>query len=127
LHNELVNYTYDAANNRISLTSDTGTTSFVYDTSKDQSHLLVRTDANGKSTYYVYGKDLISEESENGYKVYHYDLRGSTVALTSQSGKVTDRYTYSTYGEMASHTGSSDTPFLYDGRDGVMTDENGLF
>ena len=89
--------------------------------------LLVRTDANGKSTYYVYGKGLISEESESGYRIYHYDLRGSTVALTNQSGKVTDRCTYGTYGEVVSHTGSSDTPFLYDGRDGVMTDGNGLY
>ena len=89
--------------------------------------LLVRTDANGKSTYYVFGKGLISEESENGYRVYHYDLRGSTIALTNQSGKVTDHYTYGTYGEMISRTGHSDTPFLYDGHDGVMTDGNGLY
>ncbi len=75
----------------------------------------------------IYGQGLIAEESKNGYRIYQYDLRGSTVALTNQSGKVTDRCTYGTYGEMVSHTGCSDTPFLYDGRDGVMTDGNGLY
>lgn len=28
---------------------------------------------------------------------------------------------------MVSRTGSTDTPFLYNGRDGVMTDNNGLY
>ncbi|MGI6605436.1 MAG: RHS repeat-associated core domain-containing protein, partial [Peptococcia bacterium] len=42
-------------------------------------------------------------------------------------GKVTDRYQYSAYGEILSSSGNTDTPFLYNGRDGVMTDANGLY
>jgi RHS repeat-associated protein len=58
--------------------------------------------------------------------MYHYDLRGSTTAITNMQNTVTDRYTYGSYGELLSHTGTSTTPFLYNGRDGVMTDSNGL-
>jgi len=59
--------------------------------------------------------------------VYHYDLRGSTVALTDANGAVTDRFQYAPYGELVGHEGTSGTPFLYNGRDGVMTDANGLY
>ncbi|MGC7878065.1 RHS repeat-associated core domain-containing protein [Desulforudis sp. 1031] len=59
--------------------------------------------------------------------VYHFGLRASTVALTDENGSVTDRYQYAPYGELVGHEGTSDTPFLYNGRDGVMTDANGLY
>lgn len=51
----------------------------------------------------------------------------STVALTDDEGTVTDRFTYGAYGELLTHTGSSDTPFLYNGRDGILTEVNGLY
>jgi len=91
------------------------------------SQLLVRTDLNGNNTHYVCGIGLIGHEDANGYTVYHYDYRGSTVALTNVQGVVTDTYTYGAYGELLTHTGTSDTPFLYNGRDGVLTEANGLY
>ena len=82
---------------------------------------------NGKKTKYVYGLGLIGEEKQNcGFKTYHYDLRGSTVAITNMSGTVTDTFTYDTYGKMTSRTGSTFVIFGYNGRDGVVTDVNGL-
>ena len=81
---------------------------------------------NGVTTKYVYGLGLIYEETTNDIKVYHYDYRGSTVALTDSTGYVTDTFEYDTYGSMTARTGTTVTPFLYNGRDGVMTDENGL-
>ena len=82
---------------------------------------------NGKKTKYVYGLGLIGEEKQNcGFKTYHYDLRGSTVAITNMSGTVTDTFTYDTYGRMTSRTGSTFVIFGYNGRDGVVTDVNGL-
>ncbi|RDV81273.1 RHS repeat-associated core domain-containing protein, partial [Ammonifex thiophilus] len=77
-------------------------------------------------TCYVWGLGLVEEERDGKALFYHYDLRGSTVALTDEKGKVTDRFWYGPYGELARHEGKADTPFLYDGRDGVMTDPNGL-
>ena len=58
-------------------------------------------------------------------------IAGSTVALTDGNGNVTDRIEYSTYGSITYRTNylttPTDTPFLFNGRYGVMTfDPNGL-
>jgi len=57
---------------------------------------------------------------------YHYDYRGSTIALSADSGLVTDRIEYSAYGLTTYRIGTSDTPFLFNGRYGVQTDNSGL-
>jgi RHS repeat-associated protein len=76
----------------------------------------------------VYGLGLISREDAAGNdQTYHYDMRGSTIALTDAKGQITDTYTYDTYGEQLEHVGDSQQPFQYNGRDGVQTDPNGLY
>lgn len=47
--------------------------------------------------------------------------------MTDEQGKITDTYTYDTYGEQLEHVGESTQPFQYNGRDGVQTDPNGLY
>jgi RHS repeat-associated protein len=85
---------------------------------------------NGVFTYYIYGAGLLYQVTESATATntltYHYDYRGSTVALTDDSGKVTDRIEYSAYGLTTYRTGTNDTPFLFNGRYGVQTDPNGL-
>ncbi|MEW6182336.1 MAG: RHS repeat-associated core domain-containing protein [Bacillota bacterium] len=88
--------------------------------------MLTETDPSGNNTYYIYGLGLIGQEENGSYMSYHYDLRGSTVALTDINGNVTDRFQYSAYGELVHHTGSTETPFMFNGLDGVITDANGL-
>ncbi|WP_442952571.1 RHS repeat-associated core domain-containing protein, partial [Paenibacillus sp. Leaf72] len=61
------------------------------------------------------------------YQSYHYDLRGSTTLLTDENVRVTDHYTYGLYGEREHHEGTTRQPFCYNGRDGVMTNPNGLY
>ena len=84
----------------------------------------------GATTYYIYGPGLLYEITETATTTntltYHYDLRGSTIALTDSNGNVTDRVQYSAYGLILVRGGTNDTPFLYNGRYGVMTDPNGL-
>lgn len=48
----------------------------------------------------MYGLGLIGEETEEVYRTYHFDCRGSTVALTGESGEVVERFGYSPYGVM---------------------------
>jgi RHS repeat-associated protein len=121
-------YAYDADNNRISSTVNGQTFRYVSDTQGSLSRLLSLTDSSGNSTYYVYGIGLIGSQDESGnFSTYHYDYRGSTTAITDINGTVTDRYSYGAYGNLESHTGTSNTPFLYNGRDGVMSDSNGLY
>lgn len=77
-------------------------------------------------TYYVYGVDLIGQEPDGVYQNYHFDSRGSTVAITDPTGSVTDRFQYGPYGKALSHNGTTDTPFRFNGRYGVQTDPNRL-
>ncbi|OQW90836.1 MAG: hypothetical protein BWK78_06100 [Thiotrichaceae bacterium IS1] len=68
---------------------------------------------------------LIGEEKDGEYRAYHFDYRGSIVALTDQSGKVVQRFQYGPYGELVKGEASV-TPFLFNGKYGVMTEDNGL-
>ncbi|SHJ81849.1 RHS repeat-associated core domain-containing protein [Hathewaya proteolytica DSM 3090] len=121
-------YVYDAENNRIAIVENGQETYYTVNVLGKLSQVLVRTDANGNDTYYVYGLGLIAQEDSYGnYRTYHYDRRGSTTAITGEEGKITDRIEYGPYGELLRKTGITDTPFLYNGRYGVMTDSNGLY
>jgi len=69
---------------------------------------------------------LIGEENDGGYRAYHFDYRGSTVALTDKAGQVIGRFQYGPYGAL-SRGDATQTPFLFNGAYGVMTDGNGLY
>ena len=56
--------------------------------------------SNGAATKYVYGRGLIGEESGSTFKTYHFDFRGSTVAITDGNGNITDTFAYDTYGKV---------------------------
>ena len=118
-------YTYNAEDVRIrNLCADEDTT-YTYDTNCKLSQLLTKT-TDSVVTKYVYGRGLIGEEVNNTFKTYHFDCRGSTIAITDISGNITDTFAYDTYGKLVSRTGTSDVIFCYNGRDGVVTDKNGL-
>ena len=118
-------YTYNAEDVRIrNLCSDADTV-YTYNTNAKLSQLLQKT-TNGITTKYVYGLGLIGEEKNGEFKTYHFDFRGSTVAITDSCGNITDTFKYDTYGRLESRTGNSFVIFGYNGRDGVVTDRNGL-
>ena len=102
-------------------------TCYLVDTNKELSQVLMST-TNSKTTYHVYGLGLISQENiTDGYKLYHYDYRGSTTTITNANGEVTDTVFYSPYGKILKRTGSTETPYLFVGKYGVETDNNGLY
>jgi RHS repeat-associated protein len=124
-----MDYRYDAENQRIGVSVSGEETRYVINPQAVLSQALVRTAPDGKKTFYVYGLGLIGEETDSDYQAYHFDLRGSTVALTDATGNVVERFAYSPYGGLVS--GQSpveiDTPFLFNGMYGVMTDDTGLY
>ena len=122
-----LSYTYDAENNRTAITNAAAVTRFVVNPSPALSQVLVRIKPDGSQTFYVHGLGLLYEAATNGTtRTYHYDYLGSTVAITDDNGQVTDRAEYSPYASLTYRTGNTDTPFLFNGRYGVMTDANGL-
>ncbi len=122
-------YGYDPAGNRVAITNGANVTRLVVNPNAALSQVLMRV-RGGVTNYYIYGLGLQYEITETATSTntltYHYDFRGSTVALTDQNGNVTDRIEYSPYGTTTYRSGTNDTPFLYNGRYGVQTDANGL-
>jgi len=121
-------YRYDTENQRIAVSIAGQETRYVINSQPVLSQTLVRTAPDGTQTFYVYGLGLIGEETGGVYQAYHFDLRGSTVALSDEAGNVVEEFQYSPFGGLVSHNPADiDTPFLYNGRDGVMTDDTGLY
>ncbi|PTY01378.1 RHS repeat-associated core domain-containing protein [Opitutus sp. ER46] len=117
-------YTYNPDGLRTAVTG-TGAASFLVDPNAALSRVLRRT-KGGVTTYYVYGHGLLYQESGGVTRTYHGNQVGSTLVLTDDSQNVTDRIGYAPYGTITERTGSTDTPFLFNGEYGVMTDTNGL-
>ena len=118
-------YTYNAEDVRIRNLCGEYDTTYTYNTNVKLSQLLMKT-TNSIVTKYVYGLGLIGEDKLGVFKTYHFDYRGSTVAITDIYGNITDTFKYDTYGRLLSRTGDSFVIFGYNGRDGVVTDKNGL-
>jgi RHS repeat-associated protein len=119
-------YGYDAEDRLISWTDEKGTTKFVVNPGPRLSQVLTRLEPTGRSTRYVYAVGLLYEESGTDIRVYHYDERGNTTALTNTAGQVDGRLGYSPYGTVVTRSGDTNTPFLFSGVFGVMTDPMGL-
>lgn len=79
------------------------------------------------SGVFAYGADGLMWSKSNGeYKIYHYDYRGSVVAVTDENGNLTDEIRYNAYGSVVGRTGTDLLIIGYNGRDGVLTEPNGL-
>ena len=55
-------------------------------------------------TKYVYGLGLIGEEKLGCFKTYHFDMRGSAVAITDMCGNVIDTSSQNAYANNLSLT-----------------------
>jgi RHS repeat-associated protein len=119
-------FSYDAENRRIQTTASAGVTRDTYSPLRPYDQLLVRRGPDGTETYYVYGIGLLHEERLGVARYYHFSRRGDVVALTDASGVVTARMNYGPYGERVGGEGEMSTPFQFNGRWGVQTDEDGL-
>lgn len=81
--------------------------------------------------YYIYtpGGALLYaiDAATNQPSFYHFDRTGSTLALTDNSGNVTDAYAYDPYGKLLAHTGANPQPFTYVGQWGVRQESATLY
>ena len=121
-------YRYNPDGLRVEITGN-GAATFVVDPNAALSRTLIRTKA-GTTTYYVYGLGLLYEDTGGATKAYHANQVGSTLAITDGNQTVTDRVGYAPFGAITERTNpggsATDTPFLFNGELGVMTDGNGL-
>jgi RHS repeat-associated protein len=76
----------------------------------------------GTVRYTVIDGEIIAEKRNGVRKQYVPDPLGSTVALLDNTQTQTDTFTYWPYGEVASRTGTTPTPFQYVGTAGYRQD-----
>ena len=121
-------YSYDGQGTRLRKNSAGLTVGYIQDVNGRLANVLAETDGNNTITAYnVYGIGLISRILPNGTtSYYHYDSRGSAIALTDTSQNVTDSYVYNPFGILMNSNGTTNNPFKYVGRYGVMDDGNGI-
>jgi RHS repeat-associated protein len=82
---------------------------------------------NAPIAFYIYGVGLAERITPGGQvSTYHFNLQGSTVALTDSGGNVTDTYAFDSFGVLANLDGDSPQPFRYLGRYGIIDDSTGL-
>jgi len=123
-----VQYLYNGVGTRLARTVNGATTRFVVDPQPTLSQLLVETDGAGTPlARYVYGTGLIARVDTAGQALtYHFDPRGSTVAMTDATGTVVNRYAYDEFGAVRDKQETAPQPFHYVGQYGVMQEPNGL-
>jgi RHS repeat-associated protein len=130
-----VTYAYDAENRRISSTINVNgqpqTTTYVWSRGAKLDQLLEKINPDLSVTHYIYGRGLLYEVTSVGGVdenpiYYHFDWRGDTVALSDAYGNVTARLSYSPYGECTIESGTVNTPLLFNGKWGVLTESSGL-
>jgi RHS repeat-associated protein len=115
----ITSYTYDYQGVRQSQQGPDGLDKYLVDElfGAASAQVVRESDSTGATLrHFVVGARLLSftEGANVGY--YLSDGLGSTRLLTDQTGAVTDTYSYSAYGVLLGHTGSSDNPFLFAGQ-----------
>ena len=124
--NHTLTNTWDADSNRVGMTADGQSYSFVYDVTAGIPAVVAESSGSGV-TYYIRepnGSLIARCDSINGMRYYHFDQLGSTRALTDSTGAVTDKYDYDAYGAVLwheRHTSSVDQPYQYVGQLGYYT------
>jgi RHS repeat-associated protein len=119
-------YEYDGEDRLIAWTTGSGRSRFTVNPHSSLDQLLVERSPGGQTKRYVYGGGLLYEETGNGIRVFHYDQRGSVVAVSGGNGTVAGTVAYGPYGEIIGRSGNSESVFQFCGLFGVLTDGSGL-
>jgi RHS repeat-associated protein len=123
-----VQYVYNGIGTRLAKRINGVATRFVVDTQPTLSQVLVETnDAGEVLARYVYGLGLIARVDASGAALtYHFDPRGSTVAMTDAAQAIVNRYVYDEFGDLLGEQAAESQPFGYVGQFGVMMEPHGL-
>jgi RHS repeat-associated protein len=123
---------YNGLGDLVTRTEGENTTHYYYNYALELTPIVAEQDeATGQFLrYYVWTPDghllySIDASADNAVRFYHFDRSGSTLALTDNSGNVSDSYAYTPYGELLAHDGNSDQPFTFVGMWGVRQESTG--
>jgi len=112
---DTVEYLYDAEDNRIAKIVNGDSTTYLIDTNTQFAQVITESKSDGTTIEYTYGNDLLSQNKEAETLFYLPDALGSVRGLVNQTENLTDHYTYTPYGKLANHIGTSNNSFLFTG------------
>jgi len=73
------------------------------------------------SSYYIYGKGLLSRIQEDGTTCYYVtDLQGNVLAIVNEAGEITHKYQYDEFGNVLQSEETDFNPFRFAGKYGMM-------
>lgn len=121
-------YTYDALGHRRKAVRNGVTTKYVLDI-LGMSKVLMETDnSNNPIYYYIHGLGQIARIDASGnYHYYHYDYRGSTIAMTDDNKNITHQYQYGPYGEVLQENEIDFNAYKYVGAFGVQYENSDVY
>ena len=122
----VVTHTYDGDGVRVETeTRQPGgavaTIKYLVDGAGPLSHVVAETSGAALAAYYVRGDELLAVMRPGttagswSSRFYHADGLGSIRVLTDESGAVTDRYSFTAFGELLAHQGSDPNAYLFAG------------
>lgn len=96
-----------------------------------QSNVLTEADLNGNpQALYVHGLGLVCriDAATGQVYYYHYDFRGSTIAITGDSARIAGAYQYDPFGAVIMEKRPPFTnPFIFVGKSGIMADDTDMY
>jgi RHS repeat-associated protein len=119
----VTNYLYDGVGHRVSQTTGSHTTTYLYDVTGNQAQLLGQTTDGLETRYLVGGGGVIGQQQNNTWSYFGYDGLGSVRQLTDASGALRYSANYDPYGVPFYQAGDMNTSL---GFAGEPTDPNGL-
>jgi RHS repeat-associated protein len=112
-----LSYEYEADGNRVAQVVDGQETRYLIDANRPLAQVLLEYSPGGViQVSYGYGLNLISQDRGGVRSFYHTDGLGSTRALTDPTGRVTDAYLYSAFGQLIGRTGTTVNNYLFAGQ-----------
>ena len=119
----VVHHTYDVDGNRVrtSVTppgEPTTVIDYLVDTTGPLSHVVAEVLSGSVQTLYTRADDQLIglfRPSTGTTRYYHADGLGSVRALSDETGDLTDRYSYTAFGELLEHAGSDPNPYRFAG------------
>ncbi|EON91942.1 Rhs family protein [Marinobacter lipolyticus SM19] len=108
-------YGYNADGIRTRKTENGITTHYVVDNNRDYAQVLAEVTSGTAEVSYTYGDDVVSQTRAGSASYYLYDGHGSTRALASASGSLTDSYDYDAFGVLLNSTGDTENVYRYTG------------
>jgi RHS repeat-associated protein len=126
---DAVTMTYNGLNQLLTRTQNGATVRYFYNRAIGFAPIMAERNESTLQIqrYYVWAPGgrllyLIDPTHGNAVSYFHFDQVGSTLALTTAAGAVSDSYAYTPNGALLGHAGSSTQPFAFIGEFGVRTE-----